>query len=389
MNASPPPRLHGLDAVRALALLLGIVLHGGLSFVPGLPDALWPVHDNAPSVVPAVLAYLIHVFRMSVFFLVAGVLARALFHRLGTRAFWRNRLARIAAPLLLGWGVCFVALGAVVVWTFARRGGAWGEVPPEMLAAGLSFLHLWFLYILLWLYACMLMLRALLHRMDAHWPLIAPVQRLLSGTLAGPWRSLLLALPIAAAFALACDWNWREGVPTPAYTLLPPVLPLLIYGYVFGLGWLIDRDRALLSALGDGWALRLTVGLGCAAAGLLLAGTEFGLRVVDREAPWRWLYGTAYALGLTGCTLGLVGWGVRHLDAPMPCVRYLADASYWMYVAHLPLVMALQSLLMDVPAPWALKFIAVNAATLALLLWSYARWVRPTWIGALLNGQRR
>jgi hypothetical protein len=285
--------------------------------------------------------------------------------------------------------VCFVALGAVVIWTLARRGGAFGEVPPEMLAAGLGFLHLWFLYILLWLYACTLLLRALLQRLDARGALLAWTQRRLRSLLAAPWRSLLLALPIALAFALAPGWNWREGVPTPAYTLVPLALPLFIYGYVFALGWLIDRDRSLLAALRHGWALRLAIGLACAVGCLFLAGTESGVQLVEREPPWRWLYGAGYALGLVGCTLGLVGLGVRYLDAPMPRVRYLADASYWMYVAHLPLVMALQSLLMDVAAPWALKFIAVNAATLALLLWSYARWVRPTWIGALLNGQRR
>ncbi len=30
-------RLHALDAVRAFALLLGVVFHAGFSFLPGLP----------------------------------------------------------------------------------------------------------------------------------------------------------------------------------------------------------------------------------------------------------------------------------------------------------------------------------------------------------------
>ncbi|HSW26128.1 MAG TPA: acyltransferase family protein, partial [Burkholderiaceae bacterium] len=155
MNAAPDAeRLHALDAVRAGALLLGIVLHGALSFVPLLPDVLWPVHDVSQHWAMAVLVFVVHIFRMAVFFLIAGLLARMLFHRLGPRAFWRNRALRIAAPIVLGWIVCFALLGAVVLWGLAKaNGGTLPPIPEETLDAGLNFLHLWFLYILLWLYA--------------------------------------------------------------------------------------------------------------------------------------------------------------------------------------------------------------------------------------------
>ena len=62
---------------------------------------------------------------------------------------------------------------------------------------------------------------------------------------------------------------------------------------------------------------------------------------------------------------------MRFLSAPSRPLRYLADASYWMYIAHLPLVMALQTAWMGLGAPWWLKFAAVVLATCALLLWSY------------------
>ncbi|MBC7995778.1 MAG: acyltransferase family protein, partial [Rhizobacter sp.] len=80
------PRLHALDAVRAAALLLGIALHATLSFIPELDNKLWPVSDTQKSTALAILMFLIHIFRMSVFFLVAGLLAHMLFHRLGLAA---------------------------------------------------------------------------------------------------------------------------------------------------------------------------------------------------------------------------------------------------------------------------------------------------------------
>ncbi|HEX3139616.1 MAG TPA: acyltransferase family protein, partial [Rhizobacter sp.] len=108
-----PDRLHGLDAVRAAALLLGICLHAALSFLPGLDPAAWPINDLQKSPLLGLLTFVIHVFRMSVFFLVAGLLAHLLYHRVGLRAFCRNRALRILVPLVVGWVVCYGLVAGV------------------------------------------------------------------------------------------------------------------------------------------------------------------------------------------------------------------------------------------------------------------------------------
>jgi glucan biosynthesis protein C len=390
VSAAPiAERLHALDALRAGALLLGIVFHGALSFVPLMPDALWPVHDVSQHWAMGVLVFVIHVFRMSVFFLIAGLLAHALLHRLGPRAFWRNRAQRIALPLALGWVVCFVLIGAVFLWGLAKaNGGTLPPIPDETVAAGLNLLHLWFLYILLWLYAIAWIVHQTLHALDPRRRVVQALDRALQAVFATPLSSLLLALPIALALWLQPLWDWRAGVPTPGYTWLPPAAPLFVFAFVFGIGWVIDRQRALLASVQRGWGWRLACGAVLTAACLALAATEFGLRV-DTEPAWRLAYALAYAGALIGCTLGLIGAGLCHLAAPSRPLRYLADASYWMYIAHLPLVMALQTAWLDVAAAWWLKFAAVVLAACALLLWSYALWVRPTWVGALLNGSRQ
>ena len=43
-----PERLHALDAVRGFALLLGVVFHASLSFVPS-PHPIWAIQDSHPS----------------------------------------------------------------------------------------------------------------------------------------------------------------------------------------------------------------------------------------------------------------------------------------------------------------------------------------------------
>ena len=98
-----PERLHALDAVRGYALLLGIVLHATMSFIPG-PTRIWIIQDSHPSMTLAVLLFVIHVFRMTTFFLIAGFFAHLSFHRRGTWGFVRDRLQRIALPLAVGSG---------------------------------------------------------------------------------------------------------------------------------------------------------------------------------------------------------------------------------------------------------------------------------------------
>ena len=68
--------------------------------------------------------------------------------------------------------------------------------------------------------------------------------------------------------------------------------------------------------------------------------------------------------------------------------RYLADASYWIYIIHLPLVMAAQVLMLEAPLPWWGKLMAVTVGVTAVSLISYELLVRHTFIGRGLNGRR-
>ena len=91
---STSERVHALDAVRGFALLLGVAFHAGFSFIPGLIPGIWAINDRSPSTTLAVVLFASHVFRMSLFFVIAGFFARQLFVRRGARGFWTNRAKR-------------------------------------------------------------------------------------------------------------------------------------------------------------------------------------------------------------------------------------------------------------------------------------------------------
>jgi glucan biosynthesis protein C len=99
-------------------------------------------------------------------------------------------------------------------------------------------------------------------------------------------------------------------------------------------------------------------------------------------------YAAIYAFAMWSWVFAIIGLALRFFAAPSAKIRYLADSSYWMYLVHLPLVFALQVLMMDWPLHWTVKFPILLAATVAILLTSYHFLVRSTFLGKVLNGRR-
>ena len=69
-------------------------------------------------------------------------------------------------------------------------------------------------------------------------------------------------------------------------------------------------------------------------------------------------------------------------------VRYISDASYWIYIAHMPLIMALQFWVSKWPYSSFLKFLFIFTITLGILMLIYEHAIRYTWVGTMLNGKR-
>ncbi len=101
MNTSPSSRLHYLDATRAFALLLGIVFHASLSFMPVFIG--WAVMDVSTSYIAGGFALISHTFRMALFFLIAGFFSAMVLHKTRTRNFLQSRAVRLGVPFIVGW----------------------------------------------------------------------------------------------------------------------------------------------------------------------------------------------------------------------------------------------------------------------------------------------
>jgi peptidoglycan/LPS O-acetylase OafA/YrhL len=102
-----------------------------------------------------------------------------------------------------------------------------------------------------------------------------------------------------------------------------------------------------------------------------------------------WAYRFTYCVLTWMFVMGFIGLFQRYASQPKKWFRYLADSSYWVYLVHLPIVVALQIIFSPLNGSGTMKFITILLITLITCLASYHLFVRNTFIGIALNGQRR
>ena len=382
-----PERLHGLDALRGGALLLGVVLHASLAF---FPQQIWIVGDNSTSIGAAWLFFAIHLFRMTTFFLIAGLFAHMMLARRGWFRFARDRLVRITGPLAAFWLPVMAGIITALVWNANVQGwvtpGAPPPPPPTYDWTNFPLTHLWFLYVLTLFYAAVLILRAPFALLDSDGGWGRMVDKV-TGALIGPWTPVVLAAPLALALYLDPKWIAFFAVPTPDAGLVPHTAALVGFGLAFGLGFLLDRRRDLLERIA-GWSpLFLIVALIAGVAAYGLAGgpnLEPMAELTDQKA----IAAAVTALAVYASAFAVMGLCLRFLSGHSPVRRYLADASYWVYILHLPLVMLAQVWVQDWAGPWWLKLGGVSLGVFAVCLITYELLIRHGFMGRWLNGRR-
>ena len=391
-DVSPvPERLHALDAVRGFALLLGIVLHATLSFVPA-QTRFWIIQDT-PSITLALLFFAIHVFRMTTFFLMAGFFAHMSFHRRGVWGFIKDRMQRIGVPLVVAWPILFAMMGVVVFWAagFPNGGPIPGEPnwPPVLPSFPLT--HLWFLYVLLELYAAILLLRSGVAWLDRSDRLRTSADRLTARIMRTPLAPAILAVPVGIALSLDPTWVGWLGVRTPNQSLITNLQALIGFGTAFGFGWLLNRQIDLLRILEKRWLINLAFAIGLIAISFALALVPSlpNMRSIPIGVGTMRVTGAiVYALAIWTTTFAAIGLALRFMSGFSPARRYLADASYWLYLIHMPIVMALQVVVSRLDWPWPIKFATILVVALPVMLASYQLLVRYSFIGIVLNGRR-
>ena len=242
------------------------------------------------------------------------------------------------------------------------------------------FSHLWFLWYLVWLAGAFILLVWVAGRLGLRLP------RLPERLVATP-ALYLWAVPVTMAtqYFMGVEGHFTAfGADT--YTgLLPAPHVLLYYGVFFAFGAIYFAHNEGGARIGRWWQATLPLALIVFLAGAVLTFPEEGGTAQGWARAGSLFFQAAYAWMMTLCLMGLFRAVLKEGNAH---VRYLSDASYWLYLMHLPLIIALQGVAQDWPLPSVVKLVLLVAVTSAVLLLIYQWGVRYTPIGTLLNGRR-
>ncbi len=396
-SQSTSSRFHSLDALRAFALLLGIVFHAALSF-SNLDSVAWAIQDLSTHYIFILFIHATHSFRLELFFLMAGFFAHMLYHKRGTKGFMTNRTLRIIIPFVIGWIILFPLLIHLWTWGALKSGNfqvvdipqefrhfsAWqltlGSIITLQFIENFDLAHLWFLHQLFVLYLIAVAVRWGFYKTFAHTTHWARKgDAIVQWLMHTKWNVIFLALP-----AIGCLLLMKElTVETPKQSLIPYLPTTLLYGYIFLLGWMLHRQYDLIEKFPRQWWWYII-------AGILLTFASLAYRSTMNESNFatRFTYFSLYALMMWTYMFGLTGFFVHTFRAENRLWRYISDSSYWLYIIHLPIVVYFQIILADVNLHWSIKFPLVNLITFPILFLTYHYCVRPTFIGQILNGRK-
>ena len=416
-------RYHDLDFVRAAAMLLGLVLHVCIFFMPQ-ENLFWGTGEYVGDEVNRQLLSFIHLFRMQLFFLMAGFFAQLVIDRKGFRHLVGDRFKRILLPFIAG----ILILMPLHMLLVNGGGGNYynstldGMNFPERFRSVFLFgslddspgiddglIHYWFLFYLLIFYVGHFTLRPILLALGIRRiPGFDGFMRLTAGT---KWGFLALAI-------LSFPFQYLiVNIFLPPSGFNVPLLDLSFYlaFYLFGVGLYINRDL-LPTMARQAWFLiiislpflflvssptnRMTLGAPVVTDittwTIFDTGSgTFGLPVLHEEGIFHsgWdkvvMAFIRASLCWTLC-LGFIGLAHRYLDKPRPAIRYLADSAYWVYWIHLPITFKLSYLAQQFEWGSSLfKSYVVLVVSTILIYWSYNVLVRYGWLGDFFMGRRK
>lgn len=379
-------RIHALDSLRAVMMLLGLVLHAALTYNVTNHGNAWQIKDPESNyIVTDFIVLLIHSFRMPIFFLVAGFFGAMLFYERGVFKMLKNRISRIVLPFI----IFLLILSPIIYFSFSYTIAVFKNqenafIHSIQLFTNISTFipkvtsHLWFLYYLIYITLITTLLGLLLKKTKK---LSFAITRIFNWIIKRPIIRVVFFSIITFLTLM-----FLETAMVNASTSFTPDLNTLLFFLLFYIvGWILYKFKAVLHSFEkyDWQFVTLAVFL-IIIQGVLIQYSEMNLKpnsnsaiLILFNAVIVWLF-----------IFGITGLFIRHSSNYSKKMRYISDASYWVYLIHLPLTAIIPAFIWQFKLPTLIKFLIVLCLTTFICFATYHTLVRNTFIGKFLNGKK-
>lgn len=378
-------RICAFDPLRATMMLLVVVAHSGITYAVTSFGRNWPIKDpHSNNALFDVLVLLTQTFCMPILFVVTGFFTAMLFVERGSQKMLANRVKRIVLPFVTGLLILYpvvITAGSYFLLTASGHTNTFsasvGDAYNHFAWKNVTTMHLWFLYDLS--FFCI-----------------------------GAWAISLLCEKISPKIFSAINLFFRAVFRLkPAPILFAVITYLLLcaqehgfiethlgfsinigifsqYACFFGFGWLLYYQKQYLGRFKKAdWFSLVT--------GIILFIIHLAIFVIKpgiEKTSGLYLFAALNAASIWLVLFGTIGLFLRFFNTYSPVTRYISDASYWIYLVHLPMAIFFQATLINFFLNPFFKFLIVISATFVVTLVTYNFMVRNTFIGKFLNGRK-
>jgi glucan biosynthesis protein C len=376
-------RIHAMDSLRAIMMLLGIVLHTTITYIGGEPNSGWPLRDpNTFSQFQEWLLDYIHVFRMPIFMVVAGFFAALLFYERSPRKMLINRIKRILYPFIVA--ILILWPLTTLAFSYSNNVFSWDRTfdsPIGTMFVGTTLntfkylnafipertMHLWFLYYLMIFSLVSYLLGLLFRKLPCF---TSRITIIFNKIIQKPYLKLLFFTTLTYCLFQIIDKKI-------SFSFIPSLDTFFFYFYFYVFGWILFKSKELLPTFMNFDWLFLVLGT--------VIYTSYYLIDLEYHPAIRTLINSTC---LWMFIFGIIGLFLRYASNHSARMRYISDASYWVYLLHLPLTALIPGLIGNLKLPAIVKFLIVVVVATVICFATYHYLVRGTFIGKFLNGRK-
>lgn len=349
-------RLHYMDSMRAVLMILGVVLHSAHVFNP---EKSWLIYSENNSILMEYIVNSISTFRMPAFFVVSGFFTQMTLSRHDPKVFVQARAKRIIIPFI----VTAVTLNSLQ--TILLHWGGWRQFEiVNYLLHGEYISHLWFLINLFFYYAISGIFTLYFSS------ILKAIGKLANTFLsAAPMIVTLLLLPIISVGVFGLN---SLGFPLySVYGGLIDIHSIMMYLPYFIFGILLGANKDTLANFST------TNPLAC----ILIVALSFLLKIKISETNNElYSYGTPYLEALTTWASVALCFNLffRFFKKYSSSMRFLADSSYSVYLFHHFFVIALGAFLVSIDCPAILGAITLISCVCFITLFIHVYFIEKS-----------
>ena len=242
-------RIHSLDSLRSIMMLLGLVLHSALTYNITNHGEDWGIKDpESNNILTDFLVLLIHSFRMPIFFFVAGFFGSMLFYERGTIQMLKNRILRIVCPFI----IFLFILSPIVSFFFSYTNASFLQeenalaILNQSFSSSIVFLprttaHLWFLYYLIYITLISVLLGFLFKKLGKFKKHVTLIFNLI---IQKPLTRVLLF----SSFTFVILTFLGTSMVNASTSLVPDVNTFVFYFSFYTVGWILFKSKKHLES---------------------------------------------------------------------------------------------------------------------------------------------